>query len=138
MGEYNLLQDYPPPKNHRLVSPKTRTIENRIIASYRDQRYYDGERNDGYGGYRYDGRWKVFAERIMKGYSLPKNASILQIGCEKGFLLHDLKTLFPDLKLSRYEISSYAIEHAMLSIQKNIKQDVMKNFRLAMHNLILL
>jgi len=122
MREYNLLQDYPPPKTPRLVSPTTRTIENRIVASYRDQRYYDGERNNGYGGYQYDGRWKIVAKRIMKDYVLSNDAKILQIGCEKGFLLHDLHHLFPNLNLSGYEISNYAIENAMPSIQQNIQQ----------------
>ncbi|SVD49842.1 uncharacterized protein METZ01_LOCUS402696, partial [marine metagenome] len=52
MREFNALGAYPQPKE-RVVGPDIRTIKNKIIASYRDERYYDGERNNGYGGYKY-------------------------------------------------------------------------------------
>ena len=32
--------------------------------------YWDGDRRYGYGGYRYDGRWKVVAEEFIKTYHL--------------------------------------------------------------------
>ena len=57
MREFNALKDYPQPKK-RLVGANIRTIKNKIAASYRDERYYDGKREDGYGGYIYDVRWK--------------------------------------------------------------------------------
>ena len=56
MRKFNALGAYPQPKE-RVVGPDIRTIKNKIIASYRDERYYDGERDNGYGGYKYDGRW---------------------------------------------------------------------------------
>ena len=31
--------------------------------------YWDGDRKHGYGGYRYDGRWRVVAEAIAKHYA---------------------------------------------------------------------
>ena len=34
MREFNLLENYPKPKNPRLVNSKLRTIENRILASF--------------------------------------------------------------------------------------------------------
>ena len=40
MREFNLLENYPKPKNPRLVNSKLRTIENRILASYRDINLY--------------------------------------------------------------------------------------------------
>ena len=27
--------------------------------------YFDGERQYGYGGYKYDGRWRPFAEKLI-------------------------------------------------------------------------
>ena len=69
MKEFDLLKVYPNIKA-RLVSKNTRTIRNRIIASYKDKEFYDGERNNGYGGYNYDGRWKKIAQNIMKRYKL--------------------------------------------------------------------
>ena len=70
MREYNLLDDYPNPQKPRLVSSKLRTIENRITASYRDINLYDGNRINGYGGYKYDGRWVKVAKKISTEYNL--------------------------------------------------------------------
>jgi ubiquinone/menaquinone biosynthesis C-methylase UbiE len=117
MREFNALGEYPQPKNPRYVGPNIRTIKNRINASYRDARYYDGDRNDGYGGFKYDGRWKEVAKLMAKEYWLDDNSAVLQIGCEKGFLLHDFHELFPKMKIRGTEISDYAIENAMPDIK---------------------
>ena len=91
MREFDLLNDYPVLKK-RYVSEDTRTIKNRIIASYRDKIFYDGKRENGFGGFKYDGRWKIIAKKIFDIYQLKQNAKILQIGCDKGFLLQDIKS----------------------------------------------
>ena len=46
-----------------------RTIKNKIISWQLDKDYYDGKRIDGYGGYKYDGRWKSFLPKIIKRYN---------------------------------------------------------------------
>ena len=119
MKEFDLLKVYPNIKA-RLVSKNTRTIRNRIIASYKDKEFYDGERNNGYGGYNYDGRWKKIAQNIMKRYKLKPGSKVLQIGCDKGFLIYDLKTLYPTLKDYGVENSKYAISKSPKLIKKNI------------------
>ena len=119
MREFNALSAYPQPKA-RVVGPNVRTVKNKIIASYRDERYYDGERNNGYGGYRYDGRWKDFVGVLEREYGLNEKSSYLQLGCEKGFLMHDIKEKYPDTKVKGYEMSQYPIDHAMLSIKDDI------------------
>ena len=35
------------------------------IAKQYGRDYWDGDRRYGYGGYRYDGRWKVIAEALI-------------------------------------------------------------------------
>jgi hypothetical protein len=120
MREFNALQNYPQPKNVRYVSKDLRTIKSKIIASYRDEKYYDGDRKNGYGGFNYDGRWKEIAQFMFKEYGLNEKSSILQIGCEKGFLLYDFKELYPKMNLSGVEISEYAIQKSMESIKSNI------------------
>jgi hypothetical protein len=40
------------------------------IAKKYGQDYWDGERQYGYGGYRYDGRWLPIAEAMAKHYGL--------------------------------------------------------------------
>ena len=94
MRRYNLLSEYPVSKSIRYVGSNLRTIMHRIIASERDREFYDGDRNNGYGGFKYDGRWKKIARKICEEYKLDNKSSFLQLGCEKGFLLHDLKNIF--------------------------------------------
>jgi hypothetical protein len=120
MREFNALKNYPQPKNIRYVSKNLRTIQSKIIASYRDREYYDGNRINGYGGYRYDGRWKDIAKFMYKEYDLSETSSVLQLGCEKGFLLSDFKTTYPLLNISGTEISRYAIDNSMENIKSNI------------------
>ena len=53
--------------------------------------YWDGDRRYGYGGYRYDGRWKPVAQQLIDIYQLAPDAKILDVGCGKGHLLYELK-----------------------------------------------
>ena len=120
MREFNALAGYPEPKTPRYVSPTLRTIKSRIIASYRDKEYYDGDRNNGYGGFNYDGRWLPIAQNMCKEYGLDGTSAVLQLGCEKGFLLHDFRQLHPSMKLQGTDLSEYAIEHSMPSVKSKI------------------
>jgi len=120
MREFDALVGYPEPKAARYAGPKLRTIENRIIASYRGKDFYDGDRNNGYGGFRYDGRWVPIVKFMAKEYGLNEKSLILQINCEKGFLLHDFQEQFPGIRVRGIEISDYAIETAMDSVKSNI------------------
>ena len=60
--------------------------------------YWDGDRKHGYGGYRYDGRWRVVAEAIAKHYGLKDDARILDVGCSKGFLLYEFLQIPTELR----------------------------------------
>ena len=122
MAEINLLKGYPQPTKLRIVAKNLRTVHHRIIASQRDQDFFDGDRNYGYGGYKYDGRWIPIAERIIEDYSLQNNSSVLHLDCEKGFLLHDLVNAEPSLRIVGTETSDYAIEHAMPNVKNHIKK----------------
>ena len=119
MREFNLLSDYPVLKK-RYVSKNSRTIKNRIIASLRGKNFYDGKREDGYGGFKNDGRWKIIAKKIFDTYKLKDNAKILQIGCDKGFLLQDIKEIYPKSKVRGIEVSDYAIQSSDKKIKKFI------------------
>jgi protein-L-isoaspartate(D-aspartate) O-methyltransferase len=74
--------------------------------------YWDGERQYGYGGYRYDGRWRPVAEAMAVHYDLQPGASILDVGVGKGFLLYELMQVVPGARVAGIDISEYAIEHA--------------------------
>jgi len=90
-----------------------------MVKTY-GKEYFDGDRLLGYGGYYYDGRWKPVAKRIRDHYRLPENAAVLDIGCAKGFLLHDLKELMPQATVAGLDISSYAVENSMESIRSQL------------------
>ena len=117
MREINILRGYPEPKKPRYVSNNLRTIRHRLVASKRDQRFYDGEREFGYGGYKYDGRWRIIASNIIETYELNNNEKILQINSEKGFLLHDLKSKNKNLQVYGTETSKYAIKNSEKTIR---------------------
>ena len=74
--------------NHMDTSDKFRKIK--LKASELDLDYYDGKRIYGYGGFKYDGRWKKYAKKIIKRYKLTNKSKILHINCEKGFILNDI------------------------------------------------
>ena len=120
MREINLLRGYPEPKKPRYVSNNLRTIRHRLIASKRDERFFDGEREFGYGGYQYDGRWRQIASNIITTYNLNNDEKVLQINSEKGFLLHDLKIENKNLRVYGTETSKYAIKNSKKEINNNV------------------
>lgn len=111
MRYLNLLKSFP--ESSKKIEKGWRTKENKKIAKRFDKEFFDGKRINGYGGYYYDGRWKEVAKRMQKEYKIDPNSSVLDIGCAKGFLLHDLKEMIPGIKVAGIDISKYAISHAM-------------------------
>ena len=93
---------------------KTRTVINKMYAWELGKEYYDGKRINGYGGFKYDGRWKPMLPRIIKRYKLTKKSKVLDLGCKKGFLLKDLNILIPGIK-------SYGIENHTYALKKSVK-----------------
>lgn len=105
----------------RLVDHKSRSIENRIVATKRNKEFFDGSRNNGYGGYIYDGRWSRVAKSFIKKYNLSNDSNILHINCEKGFLLYEIKKILPKINITGYETSYYAVNKSHKDVKKKIK-----------------
>lgn len=83
------------------------------IAKQYGQDYWDGDRRFGYGGHRYlPGRWRTVAENLIGTYGLHAESKVLDVGCGKGFLLHELLLLEPHLEIVGMDISSHAFEGA--------------------------
>ncbi|MBI2890674.1 MAG: class I SAM-dependent methyltransferase [Nitrospirae bacterium] len=74
--------------------------------------YWDGDRRFGYGGYKYDGRWRAVAEAMASHYALKPGSTILDVGCGRGFLLYDLSQVVPGSRVAGIDISLYGIETA--------------------------
>jgi protein-L-isoaspartate(D-aspartate) O-methyltransferase len=84
------------------------------VAKHFGRDYFDGERQYGYGGYRYiEGRWQPLVDGLTRQYGLEAGQRVLDVGSGKGFLLHDLRRTIPGLEVAGLEISPYAIEHTM-------------------------
>jgi SAM-dependent methyltransferase len=118
MKEYDI--GYPHSKATRVIHEGSRSIKNKIIAWGLDQEYYDGARENGYGGFNYDGRWATLIPSIIRKYGLSQNASVLDIGCKKGFFLHDLKQTLPEIRIKGVENHPYPIEQAMESVKEDL------------------
>lgn len=103
----------------RLVTSARASIQNRIIASYRGVAFYDGNRDSGYGGLKYDGRWEPVAQSMAKEYGLGAQAGVLQVGADKGFLLEEFRRL--GFKVRGTEVSKYAIAGAPEGVQPYIE-----------------
>ena len=74
--------------------------------------YWDGGKTEGYGGYKYDGRWSSVANKIIDFYNLTYKSKVLEIGCGKGFLLFELQEILPGLDVVGIDTSKYAIDNA--------------------------
>ena len=91
------------------------------IARQFGREYFDGDRLYGYGGYFYNPKfWTKTARRLHEYYKLGHGARVLDVGCAKGFLLHDLKRQFPDLQVTGVDISSYACENAHPEVRSQL------------------
>ena len=101
-----------------------RMMDNKIecmkIAGRYGKDFWDGERRYGYGGYYYDGRWETVARQLIKIYRLQPGASILDVGCGKGYLLYEFKKLLPGARIVGFDISDYAIKNAKDEVRENI------------------
>jgi protein-L-isoaspartate(D-aspartate) O-methyltransferase len=82
------------------------------LARKWDREYWDGDRNTGYGGYQYDGRWRPVADALVQHYGLRPGQRVLDVGCGKGFLLFEITQACPGIEVVGLDVSNYAIEHA--------------------------
>jgi SAM-dependent methyltransferase len=109
--EVNLLDRLPKSKRNVAARGAAKTPE--VVAKSREYgfEYFDGPREFGYGGYRYDGRWIPIAEDIVRHFDLKAGDRVLDVGCAKGFLVKDLLKVCPGLEVFGLDVSEYALMH---------------------------
>ena len=89
-----------------------------IVAKQYGYDYWDGDRKSGYGGYRYDGRWRSVAEKMAKHYGLKSGQRILDVGCGMAHLLYEFTQVVPGIEVRGIDISEYALQHAKEEIRE--------------------
>lgn len=97
------------------------------VAIRYGKEYWDGDRKYGYGGFRYDGRWRTVAEDMVKHYNLRPNSSILDVGCGKGFLLYEFTQVLPGVRVAGIDISQYAVDNAKEEVKPFLRVGNAKN-----------
>ena len=116
--EVNLMKNYPQSKRDvsgRLIS---KTSKDKKIAQQFGKDFFDGSRNQGYGGFTYNPRfWQPVIPTFQEHWNLKSGDSLLDIGCAKGFMLYDMKQLIPGIRVSGVDISKYAIENTKKEIR---------------------
>lgn len=122
MNEINFLEKYQKATNRNYVERVVShdKAECAVKAKQWGFDYWDGDRAYGYGGYKYDGRWRTIAEDIAKHYGLKAGDKILDIGCGKGFLLYEFTQVVPGIEVTGIDISSYAIENAKEEVKDKL------------------
>ena len=119
MAEVDLLDRYP--RTTRDIAARSAAVPaQREVAKRFEREYFDGDRGQGYGGYRYDGRWIPVAERFRDHYRLGAGQRVLDVGCAKGFLLHDLRRVVPGLCVVGLDVSRYALGQAMADVRPGL------------------
>jgi len=122
MGEINLLDLYPKSKRPIAERGELITDEHRKIARQFGESYFDGERLYGYGGYSYHPRfWQKTVRRFRDYYGLAETGAVLDVGCAKGFMVHDFKELMPSSTVAGIDISQYAIDNAIEAVKPFLK-----------------
>ena len=118
--EVNLLRNYPVTPRNLNERVASKTDDDRKIAREFGREFFDGERRHGYGGFSYNPKyWSQVVKDFIEFYGLESNASILDIGCGKGFMLYDFLSVNPKLNVKGIDISNYAIENCMPEVKQH-------------------
>ena len=120
--EIDLLENYPRTKRNVEERGATKTEDVRRVARQFGKDFFDGDRQYGYGGFKYFPRfWQPVIPTFQKHFGLTGRSSLLDVGCSKGFMLHDLVELIPGITVSGVDVSDYAIAHAMDDIKSKVQ-----------------
>ena len=120
--EIDLLRNYPKAKRDLSARLESKSEEVRNIARKFGKDFFDGDRECGYGGFNYNSRfWQDVIPDFANHWNLDDNNSILDIGCAKGFMIHDFLELLPSLRMEGIDISEYAVQNGYPTVQNLLK-----------------
>tara|TARA_B100000953_G_C17946024_1_gene398459 strand:+ start:175 stop:813 length:639 start_codon:yes stop_codon:yes gene_type:complete len=116
------MKNYPRTKRDINQRGAEKTNKDRELARKFEKDFFDGDRRNGYGGFEYNSRfWQPVAPDFKEFYNLTKESKILDVGCAKGFMLHDFSELIPGIQVQGIDISNYAIENSMPSVKDYVQ-----------------
>ena len=119
--EIDLLANYPQPNRDVAARGAGKTEADRAVARQFGREFFDGNRRTGYGGFTYHPRfWQPVIPTFQAHFGLTGKSSLLDVGCAKGFMLHDLAEMIPGITVKGVDVSAYAIEHAIESIRPHV------------------
>ena len=120
--EIDLLINYPKAKRDLDSRSLNKTEQDRKIARNFEFDFFDGDRKHGYGGFNYNPKfWQPVIPSFQSYWNLNSSSSVLDVGCAKGFMMHDLKEIIPEIKVEGIDISKYAIANCIESVKENVK-----------------
>jgi ubiquinone/menaquinone biosynthesis C-methylase UbiE len=117
--EVDLLQHYPKISRNLEARVADKSDEARAIAREFGEEFFDGDRKFGYGGFRYDQKyWSPVIPDFEAHFGSLSGKSVLDVGCAKGFMLHDLQRLVPGVEVAGIDISNYAIQNSLPEVKQ--------------------
>ena len=120
--EIDLLKNYPKTTRNVKERGSVKTEEDRAIARQFGKEFFDGDRRHGYGGFNYNPRfWQLVIPTFRNHFNLSADSSVLDVGCAKGFMLHDMAELIPGITVKGIDISEYAIENTIESMKHHVQ-----------------
>lgn len=120
--EIDLLANYPKTKRNLDERVASKTEADRAIARQFGKDFFDGDRRHGYGGFGYLPRfWQPVIPTFQDYWQLDSTSSVLDVGCAKGFMLHDLSEKIPGIQVKGIDISAYAIENAIEDMKPHVQ-----------------
>ena len=109
--EIDLLVNYPKTKRNVEDRAQQKSEQDRAVARRFDKSFFDGDRRHGYGGFNYHPRfWQPVIPTMQSHFGLTAASSVLDVGCGKGFMMHDMAELIPGITVKGLDVSRYAIE----------------------------
>ena len=120
--EIDLLKNYPKTTRNVKERGSVKTEEDRAIARQFGKEFFDGNRRHGYGGFNYNPRfWQLVIPTFRNHFNLSADSSVLDVGCAKGFMLHDMAALIPGITVKGIDISEYSIENTIESMKHHVQ-----------------
>jgi len=120
--EIDLLVNYPKTKRDAKARGAEKTEEDRAVARRFGREFFDGDRRHGYGGYNYHPRfWQPVIPTFQKHFGLDSKSSVLDVGCGKGFMLHDMAAMIPGITVRGIDVSGYAIQNAVEDMKPHVQ-----------------